>query len=322
MCVRALDAMRDLNPVAVRWGGAGVAALAGLALLPAFTARTDILNVLVVLLISVALAQSWNILGGLAGQVNLGHAAFFGAGALVARLLWFRGVPVPLAVGAGAATAMALGLIIGVPAFRLRGAYFAIGTLGLAEILRITVGNVLPVISALPAPYVQSYSLVPRYYVALGLAAVSVAVAAALAYSGVSYGFGAIREDEDAAAAAGVGPLAHKILAMVASTGLAGLAGGIFAYYHASYYYAHPFSPIWTFDALIMTFIGGVGTVAGPVLGAAFYVLLKEVLVVRLVETHLLIFGALFILVVLTLPGGLLEALHRVARLWRPRPAA
>ena len=76
-----------------------------------------------------------------------------------------------------------------------------------------------------------------------------------------------------------------------------------------------------------MTCSGGVGTVAGPVLGAAFYVLLTEVLVVRLVETHLLIFGALFILVVLTLPGGLLEALGKlarlgVARLWKPRPAA
>ncbi len=307
--------MMELGPGAVRMSLAGLGALAGLTLVPAVTARTDILNILIILLISVAMAESWNVLGGLAGQVNLGHAAFFGAGALVARLLWFQQVPVPLAVAAGTATAMALGLVIGLPAFRLRGAYFAIGTLGLAEILRITVGNVLPVISALPAPYVQTYSLVPRYFVALGLAAVSVLVAAGLAYSGVSYGFAAIREDEDAAAASGVGPLAHKLLAMAASTGLAGLAGGTFAYYHASYYYAHPFSPIWTFDALIMTFIGGVGTVAGPVVGAAFYILLKEVLVVRLVETHLLIFGALFILVVLTLPGGLLEALRKIARL-------
>ena len=314
--------MMGLPAGAFRMGLAGLAALAALALAPLATARGDVLNILIVLFISVALAESWNILGGLAGQVNLGHAAFFGAGALVARLLWFQQAPLALAVGAGTLVAMALGLLIGLPAFRLRGAYFAIGTLGLAEILRITVGNVLPVISALPAEHVQRYNLVPRYFVALGLAAVSVLVAAALAYSKVSYGFGAIREDEDAAAAAGVSPLAHKLLAMAASTGLAGLAGGTFAYYHASYYYAHPFGPIWTFDALLMTFIGGVGTVAGPVLGAAFYVLLKEVLVVRLVETHLLIFGALFVLVVLVLPGGLLEALHKLPRLWKPRTAA
>ena len=314
--------MMGLPPGAFRMGLAGLAALAALALTPLVTARGDVLNILIVLFISVALAESWNVLGGLAGQVNLGHAAFFGAGALTARLLWFAEMPIALAVAAGSLAAIALGLVIGLPAFRLRGAYFAIGTLGLAEILRITVGNILPVISALPAEYVRHYSIVPRYFVALGLAALSVVVAAVLAYSKVSYGFGAIREDEDAAAASGVGPLAHKLLAMAASTGLAGLAGGVFAYYHASYYYAHPFSPLWTFDALLMTFIGGVGTVAGPVLGAAFYVLLKEVLVVRLVETHLLIFGALFVLVVLTLPGGLLEALHKLARLRNPRPAA
>jgi len=306
--------MTNLPRGALRMGWAGLAALALLALMPLATSRADVLNILVVLFLSVAMAESWNVLGGLAGQVNLGHAAFFGAGALVARLLWFQQAPLALAVAAGALVAMALGLAIGLPAFRLRGAYFAIGTLGLAEILRITVGNVLPVISALPAEHVQRYNLVPRYFAALGLAALSVGVAAALAYSKVSYGFGAIREDEDAAAASGVSPLAHKLLAMAASTGLAGLAGGTFAYYHASYYYAHPFSPIWTFDALLMTFIGGVGTVAGPVLGAAFYVFLKEVLVVRLVETHLLIFGALFVLVVLVLPGGLLEALQKLAR--------
>lgn len=314
--------MMGLPRGALRMGWAGLAALGVLALAPLAITRSDVLNIMIVLFISVALAESWNVLGGLAGQVNLGHAAFFGAGALVARLLWFQEVPLALAVGAGTLVAMGLGLLIGLPAFRLRGAYFAIGTLGLAEILRITVGNVLPVISALPAAEVHTYSLVPRYFVGLGLAALSVVVAAGMAYSKVGYGFGAIREDEDAADASGVSPLAHKLLAMAASTGLAGLAGGTFAYYHASYYYAHPFSPIWTFDALLMTFIGGVGTVAGPVLGAAFYVLLKEVLVVRLVETHLLIFGALFILVVLVLPGGLLEALQKLARLRRPRRAA
>ena len=313
--------MKGLASGPFRMGVTGVIVLALCALVPLAAVREDVLNILVLLFLSVALAQSWNVLGGLAGQVNLGHAAFFGAGALAARLLWFQGTPVPVAVAAGTAVAMALGLVIGFPAFRLRGAYFAIGTLALAEILRITVGNVLPVISALPGEYVRTYSLVPRYYAALALAVVSVLVAAALAYSRVSYGLAAIREDEDAAAASGVGALAHKLLAMAASTGLAGLSGGIFAYYHASYYYAHPFTPLWTFDALIMTFIGGVGTVAGPVLGAAFYILLKEVLVVRLVETHLLIFGSLFILVVLALPGGLLEALHKIGRLWKPRPA-
>ena len=94
-----------------------------------------------------------------------------------------------------------------------------------------------------------------------------------------------------------------------------GLAGGAFAYYHVSYYPQHTFSPAWTFDAVLMSYIGGVGTVHGPVLGALFYVILRELLAVKLVEFHLIIFGVLFMLVVLFLPGGLVEAGQRVRRL-------
>jgi branched-chain amino acid transport system permease protein len=100
---------------------------------------------------------------------------------------------------------------------------------------------------------------------------------------------------------------------------LVGLAGGAFAYYHVSYYPQHVFSPVWTFDAVLITFVGGVGTIHGPVLGALFYVILKEILAVRLVELHLLIFGVLFILVVLFFPGGLVEAWTRVRRLITPK---
>jgi len=101
-----------------RMGLAGVVALVAFAAAPLVTTRGDLLNTLVVLFISVALAQSWNVLGGLAGQVNLGHAAFFGAGALTARLLWFAEMPIALAVAAGSLAAIALGLVIGLPAFR------------------------------------------------------------------------------------------------------------------------------------------------------------------------------------------------------------
>ena len=88
-----------------------------------------------------------------------------------------------------------------------------------------------------------------------------------------------------------------------------------------SYYPSHPFGPHWTFDALLMTFIGGVGTLQGPVLGAVLYVVLKEYLAVRWVDFHLLIFGALFIAIVLLLPGGLVQAQHAIIRtLQRRRP--
>jgi branched-chain amino acid transport system permease protein len=122
----------------------------------------------------------------------------------------------------------------------------------------------------------------------------------------------AVREDEAAAEASGVGAFRHKLLALAVSTALVGLAGGAFAYYHVSYYPQHAFSPVWTFDAVLIAFIGGVGTIHGPILGALFFVILKEVLAVHVVELHLLIFGTLFVLVVLFLPGGLIELWSRI----------
>ena len=87
------------------------------------------------------MGQSWNMLGGFAGQTSLGHAAFFGIGALVTRVLWFHGTPFVLAFIVGGVAAVTFAMIIGAPTFRLRGAYFAIGTLAVAEVLRITVGS-------------------------------------------------------------------------------------------------------------------------------------------------------------------------------------
>ena len=303
-----------------RWATAILIAFALLAFLPLAAPRDDVLNFAFLILLSITLAQSWNIVAGYAGQVNLGHAAFFGLGALVARVLWIDGTPIAVAMAAGAVIATLFALLIGAAAFRLRGAYFAIGTLALGEILRTTINNVLPEISTLPARTISSYRLTPRYYVALALAAVSVLAVAALAGSRLGLGMRAIREDEEAAEATGVGALKLKLTALALSTGLAGLAGGLFAFYHISYYPSHPFGPHWTFDALLMTFIGGVGTLHGPVLGAVLYVVLKEYVALRWVDFHLLIFGALFIAIVLLLPGGLVQAAERVRRLWASRP--
>jgi branched-chain amino acid transport system permease protein len=295
-------------------------ALALLALLPLLTRRDDVLNFVLLILLSITLAQSWNIIAGYAGQVNLGHAAFFGLGALAARTLWIGGVPVVAAMAAGALVATAFALLIGAAAFRLRGVYFAIGTLALGEILRTTVGNTLPEISTLSAATIGAYRLGPRYYLALVLAAVSVVAVAALARSRLGLGMQAIREDEDAAEASGVAALGLKLRALALSTGLAGAAGGLFAYYHISYYPSHPFGPQWTFEALLMTFIGGVGTLHGPVLGAVLYVFLKEYLTVRWVDFHLLIFGVLFIAIVLIFPGGLVQAVEGARRRLARRP--
>ena len=216
---------------------------------------------------------------------------------------------------AGAVVAVAFALAVGGAAFRLRGAYFAIGTLALGEILRITVGNTLPEISTLPATTIATYRLATRYWLALALASLSVLAVAWLAGSRLGLGLQAIREDEEAAEATGVGVLKLKLLALVISTALAALAGGAFAYYHISYYPSHAFGPQWTFDAVLVTFIGGVGTLHGPILGAVFYVLLKEYLAIQWVDFHLLIFGALFVAIVLLLPGGLVEVATKLRQL-------
>jgi branched-chain amino acid transport system permease protein len=289
----------------------GILLAMGFAAFPLVTQRNDLLNLGIQISLAVALAQSWNLLGGYAGQITLGHAAFFGLGALITRTLWVNGAPLLLALVAGALVATVYGVLIGVPAFRLRGAYFAIGTLGLAEILRITIGNLMPEISTIPASSLASYNMLSRYYLALALAVFCVAVVAVLVRSRLGLGMQAVREDEAAAEASGVGAFRHKLLALTISTALVGLAGGTFAYYHVSYYPQHAFSPVWTFDAVLITFVGGVGTIHGPVLGALFYVILREILAVQLVELHLLIFGVLFVLVVLFLPGGLVEAWSR-----------
>jgi branched-chain amino acid transport system permease protein len=228
------------------------------------------------------------------------------------RSLWIGGVNPYVGILAGGVVAVAFGLIVGFPTFRLRGIYFSIGTLALAEILRRIVQNSLPVVALLPHSYLIEYDLLPRYYLALMLALASTLATFALVKSRVGLGMMAIREDEEAAKASGVNAFKHKLLALLISSLLAGLAGGLFAFYQASYYYEYPFSPHWSFEPLITTFVGGVGTVVGPIIGSAFYVILKELLPRVFIEVHLIVFGALFIVVVILLPGGIIELVSRV----------
>lgn len=294
-----------------------IAVGAVLVALPRVVAQPNVLTWVFLVLLYGALAQSWNLLSGFGGQVNLGHAALFGLGALVTRLLWLSGSPLPLALLAGPAAAGVLGLVIGAPSLRLRGPYFAIGTLAIAEILRITTGNLLPEVSYLRGALVEQYQLLPRYYLALGLGVAVTAAALWLTRSRFGYGLAAVREDEDVAEAVGVSAFNHKLLAFILSAVFAGMAGSLFAYYLVSFYPQYPFSPIWTFDALLITFLGGVGTVWGPWIGAAFFLLLREALALRLVELHLLIFGILFVIIVLAFPGGFMEAAQALRARWR-----
>jgi branched-chain amino acid transport system permease protein len=187
-----------------------------------------------------------------------------------------------------------------------------------AEVLRITVSQNLPLISTMSGGQIATYDISVRYYAALGLALATIGVTYLLLRSPWSLGILAVREDEEAAQATGVHILGHKLLALAISSFFAGLAGGMFAFQQISYYPSAPFSPIWTFDALLITFIGGLGTLAGPVIGTIFFIVVRERLAVNLVEVHQVIFGVLFILIVLIFPGGLVEAWERLKGLrWR-----
>ncbi|MCL7453473.1 MAG: branched-chain amino acid ABC transporter permease [Anaerolineae bacterium] len=286
-----------------------VVIIAVLVALPLFVKKESNINLAIMVGLYVSLASSWNILGGYTGQTSLGHAAFFGLGTLVTRLLWLStGLPLPLSILAGALVAVIFSLIIGAPAFKLRGAYFAIGTLALGQVLYVIVGDRWPMITSLPAAQLATYSILSRYYVFLAFTVLTIAVAYLLVNSRFGLGMMAVREEEDAAESLGVSALRHKLLALGVSSFLAGLVGGAFAFYHVGYYPQLPFGPLWSFDAVTIAFIGGTGTIIGPIIGGVFFVLLRELLAVKLVEIHLTVFGTLFVLVVLFLPGGLVEA--------------
>ena len=285
-----------------------------LMLMPLITTRTDVLTWFFLTLLYITLSQSWNVIGGYAGQVNLGHAAFFGVGALTARYIWLHfGLPLPLALLGGALAAAIFAMIIGFPAFRLKGIYFVIGTLVLAEILRLIFYTILPEADVMPMKLLGAYSLIPRYYLSLVFAVLSVAAVYWISRSRLGMGLLAVREDEEAAEASGVNTQKHKLLALLISTFMAGLTGGIYAYYSAAFRAGGLFEPVWTFDAVIIVFVGGVGTIIGPIIGSVFFVLLKQFLSLYLPGgMHVAVFGVLFIIVVLFLPEGLVELITKV----------
>lgn len=302
-----------------RWLLIGIAGglLVVMPLLPIGSA--DNLTLLISVFIIAGLAASWNIVAGFAGQINLGHAAFFGIGSLVTRQLWLNNdMPFAISFLAGGAAAAGAALLVGVPALRLKGIYFSIGTLALAEALRLTVGTTLPTASRLPGPMLRSYDLIPRYYLFLGVLAALVVVVYLLSRSKLGLGMMAVREDEAAARSIGINVFLHRLAAFVLSAAFAGLVGAAFAFFHKGYYLSYGFDPEWTFDALLVTFVGGIGTLAGPLVGAIFFVLIRDILASNLVNVHLIIFGIIFILVVLVLPGGFVE-ISTHARRWLAR---
>ncbi len=297
--------------------GAWLIIFALLAGIGAVSESQHVLTLTIQTMMLAALASSWNILGGFAGQISLGHAAFFGLGALVARELWLGGTPFPIAVVAAVIAAAVAAAVVGVPMLRLRGIYFAIGTLALGVAVFITVGNNRPRITSLPAEALRSYEFTAPYFYTLAVLLVAVLVSMWLLRSKVGLGMMAVRDDEEAAASAGVNAFYHKMAAFILSAALAALAGTSFAYFSVSYFPNFPFSVVWTFEAILVTFIGGVGTVVGPLVGSAVFIVGRDALPSGLGEFQVVLFGALFIVVVLLMPGGITEAAQSLFKMPR-----
>ncbi|MBI5604093.1 MAG: branched-chain amino acid ABC transporter permease [Deltaproteobacteria bacterium] len=262
----------------------------------------------------VTLAQGWNLVAGYTGQASLGQHAFFGLGAYITAITWragWTGYLDPLAMALSGGGAALLAIMIGMPLLaKLRGDYFALGTLGLGEILRVifTQGGTLtggPVGLMLPSSAYQS--LRPYYYLALLILLLSLVTTALLVRSRFGLAFIAIREEEQAAAANGIPVLFFKILAFALGSFFAGLCGSLYAYH---LFHIHPsgvFNLNFALLPVLMTILGGIGTLWGPLIGAVVLNTLFELANIWLPEIHPIISGVFIILVMMFLPQGLVN---------------
>ncbi len=257
------------------------------------------------------LAESWNIIGGFTGYASFGNVAFFGIGAYTTGVLMTKvGWPLAAALAAAGVVPMLFAALVGLPILRLKGHYFAIATLGVAETMREVVYN-LEITGAgtgLVMPIARTPALF--FYLMLGILIAVTLVNVWLAHSRFGYGLVAIREDEDAAAAMGIDTARYKTIAFALSGAFAGLTGGVFAYWITFIDPDAVFRVIVTIQMIIMAVFGGAGTVVGPLLGALVLASVSEILSTHLVALAELFNGLIVILVVLFMPKGLLEVVR------------
>ncbi|MEM4303990.1 MAG: branched-chain amino acid ABC transporter permease [Candidatus Caldarchaeum sp.] len=252
------------------------------------------------------LALAWNIVGGFPGQLNLGQAAFFGIGAYVLALLTGAGIHPYLAVAASGLAAVGTALFMS-PLLRLRGDYFAIGTLSLAEAIKIAVLNV-HAYGMRVTPF-EGLGRVENYYFVSSLLISAVITTYIILRSRLKLALVSIRENETLAVASGIRPFKYKLLALVLSGVFTGLAGGIYGYNLLYIPAEHVFSIEWTIIPLFMVLIGGRGTLTGPLLGSFIYLGTYYLLQFTITEVSLLTFGLIVVLIIKFMPQGLVETL-------------
>jgi len=270
------------------------------------------LRVATVIFMWAALAGSWNLLAGYAGAVDLGPVVYHGIGAFVTAALMLKiGLPFLVSVGLAAVVAMAIAYAVGTPTLRLRGAYFAIGTLALAESVkqlalawdRLTGLPLTGGSAGVSLPLSAGYVLF--YYVMRGCAGVVTAAALWLGRSKFGYGLRAVGENDRLAEASGVNIHDLKRRVYVASACIIALTGGTAGYWLSYVNAAEVLSVSITFQMVVMTLLGGLGTPLGPVFGAAFLTLVSEFLGTRFVYHYLIAIGVIIVAISLFAPGGL-----------------
>ena len=285
------------------------------------------LDVLTLIFFTAYIGQSWNILGGYAGQFSFGGVMFFGTGAYTSSILLTSfGVPPIIGIFAAIFMGAFLGLIVGYLSFRsgLRGSYFALITLAFAELLRVlansvefTGGGVGLFLTYAPGLHnLQFNSPTGFYYFSLVLLIISLAIAIWLERSRFGAQLVAIRENEDAAEALGINTLKCKIYAIMIMGGMGGAAG---TFYAQKYLYIDPpisYSIALSVEMLLVTIVGGMGTVFGPLVGSLFLHTVNE-FARHFIDTpgvSLIVYGFILILIISFLPNGLVGLFRKTRK--------
>ena len=262
-----------------------------------------------------ALGLAWNLVGGYAGQLSLGHVAFFGMGAYGLAILCAHSIPKWIAVLLAALLATLVAAVIGKIVFRLRGPYFTLATIAFGEVLRLTATN-LSITGGAIGLTMPTLFRGGGYWNRLYLSAVALALICFLtnywtSRSRFGYYLMAIREDEDTASAVGIDTANYKLRSLLLSAFLTALGGAL---YGSAFQYIVPDS-ILSIDIsvqiAIITMLGGAGTLLGPIVGAVLLLSASELFKNQFQETHLLIYGILIVLVVLFLPEGIVGGLQQ-----------
>ena len=270
------------------------------------------------------IGQSWNISGGFAGQLSFGHVAFFGVGAYASTIMQLRfGWSPWLGLPASALAGALVGGVIAVLSFRagLKGSYFALITLAFAEVLRIVtnsvsftgggLGMLIPMKAS--AANFQFAERIGFYFVILLLAALSVALAEWLRRSRFGAQLAAIRENEDSAKALGINVFREKVKVMLLSGAIGGMGGCFFAQY---FLYIDPlvvFGVDKSVEMLLVSMIGGAGTVYGPLVGALLLASISDItrVLTQIQGLSLVLYGSLLVVIIAYLPNGLIDLFKR-----------